>query len=140
MKTFEIAKTPEAAVERLVGLHKTSVENLRTALRQFLDDGVVPDPEMRKSGAFAYPELRVRYEPEGSPPPVSRAFGKFSEPGLYTQSITNPELFTDYLVEQLSLLQADYDIEISTGLSETEIALLGPAYTRLVRSACVWVI
>ncbi|WP_421785499.1 AMP nucleosidase [Hyphobacterium sp.] len=122
MKIFEEAKSPEAAVDRLVDLHQTSVENLRDALRDYLDNGTLPDPEQRAAGAFAYPELRVLYETEGSPPPISRAFGKFSEPGLYVQSITEPELFRDYLIDQLSLLQADYDITIETGLSDTEIA------------------
>jgi len=122
MKMFEIAKTPEEAVDRLTRLHRKSVETLREALRAYLDDGVTPDATARAEGAFAYPELRVRYEPDGSPPPVSRAFGKFSEPGLYTSSITQPELFRDYLIEQLSLLNDQYDITIETGPSSDEIA------------------
>lgn len=122
MKRYEIAKTPEEAAARLADLHHASVENLRSALRAYLDDGIAPDPEARAAGAFAYPELRVRYEPEGSPPPVSRAFGKFSEPGLYASSITQPDLFQDYLIDQLSFLSEDYDITIETGLSDTEIA------------------
>jgi AMP nucleosidase len=122
MKTFEIAKTPEDAIDRLIGLHRTSVENLRDALRVYLETGVAPDKADRKNGAFAYPELRVRYEPDGSPPPVSRAFGKFSEPGLYASSITNPELFHAYLLEQLTLLNDQYEITIETGPSTDEIA------------------
>lgn len=122
MKTFETAKTPAEAVDRLAELHRTSVETLREALRAYLDHGIAPDAKARKAGAFAYPELRVRYEPEGSPPPVSRAFGKFSEPGLYATSITEPELFRDYLIEQLTLLDDQYDITIETGPSSDEIA------------------
>jgi len=72
MKMFEIAKTPTEAVDRLADLHRQSVEALRDALRAYLDNGIAPDAKVREAGAFAYPELRVRYEPEGSPPPVSR--------------------------------------------------------------------
>ena len=119
---FKTAKTPAEAIDRLQSIYDASTERLQTALKAYIEDGTPPDPKARAKHAFAYPELRVTYETEGSPPPVSRAFGKFSEPGVYRLAITQPSLFRDYLEDQLSLLQDQYPITIETGPSEEEIA------------------
>ena len=108
-------------VDELEALYEASVEHLRAALRAYLEQGQAPDQAQRARGAFAYPELRVVYSPAGPPPQVARSYGKLSSGGVYTTTITHPELFRGYLTEQLELLLCDYDIEISTGLSDQEI-------------------
>ncbi|MDF1770044.1 AMP nucleosidase [Maricaulis sp.] len=120
-KDYKVARTPAEAVEQLEALYQSSVERLQTALKSFLDGGPPPSHDDRQAGAFVYPELRVTYEPDGPPPPVSRAFGKFTDTGLYASTITKPALFADYLIEQLTLLADQYEITIETGPSETEI-------------------
>lgn len=119
--TFETAPDAKAAVERLCSLYAASIGSLRDALKTYLEGGPPPSQAERRSGAFAYPELRITYLPEGPVPPVSRAFGKFSESGVYAQSITNPELFRAYLTDQIELLAGEYEITIETGLSTQEI-------------------
>ena len=119
--SFQSAETAADAVERLSALYAASVGALREALGRYLSGGAQPSAAQRASGAFSYPELRITYAPAGPPPPVSRAFGKFSESGVYAQTITRPDLFRTYLIEQISLLQSEYDIVIETGLSTTEI-------------------
>jgi len=108
-------------VDELAALYEASVEHLRVALRAYLEQGQAPDQAQRARGAFAYPELRVVYSPAGPPPQVARSYGKLSRGGVYTTTITHPELFRGYLTEQLELLLCDYDIEVSTGLSGQEI-------------------
>ena len=120
-KDYKVARTPAEAVEQLEALYQSSVERLQTALKSFLDGGPPPSHDDRQAGAFVYLELRVTYEPDGAPPPVSRAFGKFTDTGLYASTITKPALFADYLIEQLTLLADQYEITIETGPSETEI-------------------
>jgi hypothetical protein len=92
-----------------------------TELKIYLDGGPPPSEADRFAGSFSYPELRITYLPEGPVPPVSRAFGKFSEAGVYAQTITHPELFRSYLVEQIELLASEYPVRIETGLSTQEI-------------------
>ena len=65
----------DALTDRLQALYDRSVSNLRTALAAYLRDGERPDLKARAAGAFAYPELRLRYTPEGPAPRVGRAFG-----------------------------------------------------------------
>ncbi len=121
MTEFQTATSPEDAVDQLDALYQASVDRLRTALKAFLDGGAPPSADDRAAGAFVYPEIRVTYLPDGPVPPVSRAFGKFTDPGIYASTITHPELYREYLVEQLSLLSEQYDITIEIGPSETEI-------------------
>tara|TARA_R110000868_G_scaffold53744_9_gene168691 strand:- start:11101 stop:12564 length:1464 start_codon:yes stop_codon:yes gene_type:complete len=121
MMPFQIATTPAAAVDQLALLHQAAVNRLQTALKSFLEGGPPPTAEMRADGSFAYPLLRVTYLPDGPPPPVSRAFGKFTDTGVYASTITNPELFREYLIDQLTLLNEQYEVVIETGPSAIEI-------------------
>lgn len=120
-KTFRAAETADQAVARLTELYDSSVAALRHELKTYLDGGPPPSEAERFAGAFSYPELRITYLPEGPVPPVSRAFGKFSEAGVYARTVTNPARFRRYLVEQIELLAEEYPIKIETGLSTQEI-------------------
>jgi AMP nucleosidase len=109
-------------VDELSALHAASCDNLRAALAAYIGEGVRPDPVARAAGAFCYPEVRVLYQPEtASWPSVNRAFARMNGPGAYAVSVTRPEVFRDYLIEQLSLLSQDYGVQIEIGLSSQEI-------------------
>lgn len=111
--------TPEEAVALLVSLHDRAVTALIASVRRFAEQGVPPSAEERAQ--FRYPELRITYLPSGPPPKVPRAYAQLTWPGEYAVTITQPRFFRDYLVEQLSLLVADYGAELSVRVSETEI-------------------
>ena len=119
MKTVEI----EAAriVARLDEEYRASVEALRTALKIFLTGGPPPDPSVRASGAFVYPELRLSWKAGQGYPRLSRAYARIGAPGDYAVTVTRTDLYKDYLLEQISLLMADFDVTIAVGRSEVEI-------------------
>lgn len=112
---------PKDIIDELEKLYSDAVTALTDALHDFLHEARTPQPKLRESGAFCYPELTIRYNPDGPPPPISRAFGKMSEPGTYSTTITQPEFFRRYLMEQLEPLLRDYDIEVEVGRSTAEI-------------------
>ena len=113
--------TAAGIVDRLETEYRTSIQALRTALKAFLNGEGPPDPALRKSGAFTYPELRLNWA-HGQPfPRISRAYARIGQPGRYAITVTRPELFRDYLIEQLTLLIQDFDIEIDVGRSGEEI-------------------
>lgn len=114
-------KTPKAVVAALEKQYTASVDNLTAALAKFLKDGTTPSKEDRESGKFAYPEIRITYDPDGPSPPYSRAWGKISEPGVYATTITQPSFFRDYLLEQLNPLMKDYDVTVEVHRSNVEI-------------------
>ena len=110
-----------AAVDQLAAIYDESVASLRRALARYVEDGAVPDARARKNGAFAYPELRIDYGGKHPTSAPSRAFARLNQPGAYATSIARPELFRDYLVDQLEHLERDYDVTISVGRSASEI-------------------
>src|SRR5688500_14645007 len=94
-------------LDELEAIYDSSVANLRAALTAYARDGIRPDRKARDAGAFAYPELRIDYEPESAPPISSRAFARLNQPGIYTSSIARPRLYRAYLTEQLEHLIRD---------------------------------
>jgi len=116
---FQQVDSPSHAVDRLAALYDEATSALRSAVERFLVDGVPPSESMR--ARFRYPELRVIYQPEGVPPSSARAFAKFSEPGVYTTSVTQPEDFRTYLLEQLEPLVEEFGATIEVGVGSQEI-------------------
>ena len=112
---------PAAAVDALKAIYAEAVTSLRGALAAYLRRGERPDPQARAEGAFAYPELKLVYAPEGPAPRVSRAFARLNRAGTYSTTVTRPELYRPYLQEQLRLLIRDYGVEVSVRRSEQEI-------------------
>jgi AMP nucleosidase len=111
----------EAIVERLEAEYRHSVQSLRDDLIAFVETGRRPDPAARAAGAYGYPTLRLTYAPDGPAPPLPRAFARFSQAGVYETTITRPDLFRGYLTEQLSLLLADFAVEVEVTRSSQEI-------------------
>jgi AMP nucleosidase len=108
-------------VDRLEAIYQDSVTALRAALKAYLETGARPDPQARLEGCFAYPELRLLHNGERRPLSDYRAYARIAGPGVFATSLTRPGFFRAYLVEQLSHLIADYEVEVSVGRSEQEI-------------------
>jgi AMP nucleosidase len=108
-------------VDQLEFEYRASVAALRSALRTFLDGGPPPTAKTRRDGTFAYPELRLSWPASQSFPRISRAFARIAAPGRYAVTVTRPDLFRPYLIEQLSLLLQDFEIELEVGRSTQEI-------------------
>jgi AMP nucleosidase len=119
LRPMEAVDGPEAAVARLVALHADAAGALRAALERYLGGG--PPPDATERLRFRYPELRVTYRPQGPMPRIKRATAKFQGPGLYATTVTQPDYFRGYLLEQLKPLVRDYDAAIEVGLSAQEI-------------------
>ena len=110
----------QAIVGELAATYDESVANLREALAAYVRDRTIPAPADRAAGCFAYPELRVRYSGTLRPQ-LSRSFARLSQAGSYATSIARPDLYRDYLVEQLEHLARDYRVDVSVGRSASEI-------------------
>ncbi|MCA1654490.1 MAG: AMP nucleosidase [Sphingomicrobium sp.] len=110
-----------ALLDELEAIYDRSVGNLRAGLNAYARNSSRPDRAARAEGAFAYPELRIEYDPEVPPPTPARAFARLNQPGIYSSSIARPALFRDYLTVQLEHLVRDYPVRISVGRSGSEI-------------------
>jgi AMP nucleosidase len=110
-----------AIVERLDVEYQATISALRSALKTFLSGGPPPDPAERAAGIFAYPELRLNWPPGHNFPRLGRAYARLSQPGDYAVTVTRPDLFRDYLIEQIGLLMADFDVSVEVGRSTQEM-------------------
>ncbi len=110
------ALTPTQAVDALTALHRDTAHALRAALHSYALTREPPPAATRAT--FCYPELRATYTFEGVPQPSPRAFAKFQSSGTFATTITQPEGFRSYLIEQLELLVADYNAEITVAMSD----------------------
>jgi AMP nucleosidase len=118
---MKMQKEAAAIVARLEEEYERSVAALRTHLKAFLEEGVRPDPALRETGAYVYPELRLHWSGESGYPSITRAYARISNPGYYATTITRPAMFHDYLVEQLALMMEDFGVEVEVGRSIQEI-------------------
>jgi AMP nucleosidase len=111
--------SPEQAVGELIALYDRAAGSLQLALEEFVKSRTPPSPALR--AGFCYPELRVTYIPTAPQPSIARAYAKFQGAGTYATTVTHPETFKNYLIDQLRYLVTDYQAEIAVGLSSQEI-------------------
>ena len=108
-------------LEQLQKHYDDAVATLRADVIEFGKNGTIPPERKRQDGSYAYPQLTLHYSGVGDPKDRSRAFGRLELPGTYTTTITRPDLFARYLGEQLELIAAEYEIDVTVSRSSQEI-------------------
>ncbi len=104
---------PAAAVERLIEIYFASVRFLCDRFTHVLSNGA-PDTRYR---AY-YPEIRIATS-SYAPTDNRLSFGHVTEPGRYSTTVTRPDLYANYLRQQLSLLIENHGVDIEVGVSAT---------------------
>jgi AMP nucleosidase len=114
-----VVDTPEQAVEHLTLLYRRAVDTLSAALKRYLKDRSLPSSEERE--LFRYPALRLHWAQGNEFAAGIRAYAKVQVPGVYTVTITHPEAFRKYLLEQLRPLMRDFDLRVEVAVSDQDI-------------------
>jgi AMP nucleosidase len=105
----------EAAVDRLTELYDQATQFLRDQFTAVMETV----PAETRVRAF-YPEVRFRTNSYAQVD--SRlSFGHVSSPGTFAATITRPDLFRHYLIQQIGLLIENHDQPVIIGPSETPI-------------------
>lgn len=115
------AAAVDCALQQLTRRYQASVERLREAVAAYVSNGRTPDPVLRGNGAFAYPELRIHYEGGRQGLDKLLAYGRMDRTGVYSTTITRPDLFEDYLREMLTLIAEQYAVRFEVLPSTQEI-------------------
>ena len=103
----------EHAVDLLIELYDQAVKFLQSAFQDTLNDGA-PDYRVR---AF-YPEIRLTTTSHAKMD-NRLSFGHVAEPGTYATTVTRPDLFADYLEQQIRLLLNSHGVPVIIGPSDT---------------------
>ena len=106
---------PAAAVDRLELLYARSTAFLA---EHFSASVTAKKPESRIR-AF-YPEIRITVTSH-TKTDSRLSFGHVASPGTYTTTVTRPDLFRQYLIQQLGLLIQNHAVPVVIGPSETPI-------------------
>ena len=91
-------------INQLVTEYEASVKRLQSALAAYLKDRIPPSADQRASNDFCYPELVITYAGKTRDSKSNLAFGKLEKIGTFRTTFTKPELFAEYIGEQLDLL------------------------------------
>ncbi len=111
----EVFTDAAAAVARLTELYETACAFLCEAFEKNAS-GTKPDTRFR---AF-YPEIRLTTTSHAQGD--SRlSFGHVSAPGTYATTITRPDLFANYLTQQIRLIMDNHGQPVEVGYSTTPI-------------------
>lgn len=107
--------TAAEAVANITTRYQTATQFLRDSFASFIAGG----GRSHKFRAF-YPEICIEIARHAKVD--SRlSFGHFTDPGLYTSSVTRPDLFQGYLTEQLNLIVENHGVPITVRMSDTPI-------------------
>lgn len=110
-----IFNDPKAAVAHLEHLYREATEFLCARFAEAMQTG---HPGCRYR-AF-YPEIRITTNSYAKVD--SRlSFGHVAKPGTHATTITRPDLFRNYLEQQIGLLIHNHEVPVQIGLSDTPI-------------------
>jgi AMP nucleosidase len=106
------------AVAEIKRLYAEQTRYLKAALEAYSSSGSLPE---RVRGF--YPEVRVTVTHPGKID-ARAAYGYITEPGTFATTLTQPELYENYLITQLSSLIASMEVPVTVRLSDTPIPVL----------------
>ncbi len=106
---------PARAVERLIELYSGAVDFLCDRFTRAMERGM-PPARFRA----CYPEIRITTT-SFAKADSRLSFGHVSEPGTYATTVTRPDLFANYLRQQIGLVMANHGVPVTIGVSDTPI-------------------
>ncbi len=106
---------PAAAVDRLEALYADATAFLSRHFSACVTTGRPP----QRVRAF-YPEIRFMVTSHAKTD-TRLSFGHVAGPGVYATTVTRPDLFRQYLIQQLGLLIQNHDQPVIIGPSDTPI-------------------
>ena len=110
---------PAAALERVQQIYATSVEHLRMALQRFVaGEDIAPV-------RACYPFVRIRTLSSARPDSNldGLAYGFVDGPGSFETSLTRPDLFANYYLQQFTLLLNNHGVPLEIGTGHQPIPL-----------------
>ena len=112
---------PVAALAQAREIYDSSIKHLREAMRRF-----VAGEDLPGHVRACYPFVRVQTHTVARLNPVESAhlsYGFVAGPGRFETTLTRPDLYCDYYLEQFTLLLQNHQVELEVGTSSQPIPL-----------------
>ncbi len=106
---------PEAALAQVKHIYETSIAHLREALQRF-----VVGEELGSHVRACYPFVRVHTRTNARPD-TRLSYGFVHGPGVYETTLTRPDLYENYYLEQFRLLLKNHGTMLEIGTSAQPI-------------------
>jgi AMP nucleosidase len=119
LSQLESANTPEDAVRRLIALYDQEIGVITSRFERFAADQLAEDDDHHG----CYPGVSIEVPASQATMTSSLALGKIAAQHEFATSITSPQLFRRYLLEQLTYVTERYGARITTGLTNRPIPL-----------------
>jgi AMP nucleosidase len=109
---------PARALDRITEIYEASVAKICGALDDFVRNGRKPD--LRGAG---YPYVGITVDAEAFDAPISRAYGTLPASGTFGTTLTRPDLFASYYLDQLALIMKSHAQPVVVGVADGPIPL-----------------
>jgi AMP nucleosidase len=110
---------PVAALARVREIYDSSLSHLREAMKRFVAGETLPG-HVRA----CYPFVRVQTDTVsriGTSESARLSYGFVAGPGRFETTLSRPDLYADYYLEQFTLLLQNHDVELEVGTSSQPI-------------------
>jgi AMP nucleosidase len=116
-----------AAMAQVQTIYNAQIEHLRSAMQRFVaaGDAETQPSKLQKARAF-YPFVRIHTDTmlRSQLPDLARlSFGFVAEPGRYETTLTRPDLYANYYLEQFRLLLQNHKVVLEIGTSTQPIPI-----------------
>ena len=115
---------PAKALAHAQTLYQQSIDHLRQAMQRFVAGEVFTD-RVRACYPFVriHTETVLRTEKHDG---AHLSYGFVAGPGRYETTLTRPDLYGNYYLEQFKLLQRNHGVELEIGLATTPSPFTSP--------------
>ncbi len=111
-------KTPQGALDAVREIYDDHIEYLREAFIAF-SQGKLSTGE-RISACYPYVKIKTKFARRSD---TRLSYGFATGPGSYMTTLTRPDIFEHYYLEQFSQIVQNHDVPLEVGVSDTPIPI-----------------
>ncbi|MEB0055565.1 AMP nucleosidase [Variovorax sp. LG9.2] len=109
------------ALEQVRSIYNGGLQHLRDAMQRFVDGDSLPG---RVRACYPFVRVHTHTVSRNTPPAnASLSYGFVAGPGRYETTLTRPDLFNRYYLEQFRLLLENHQVELEIGTSTQPIPI-----------------
>ncbi|MEZ5813255.1 MAG: AMP nucleosidase [Alphaproteobacteria bacterium] len=110
-------KTPEEALAHVKLIYSTHIEFLRERFKEFVKDDL---KERNFRSFYPYARISTKFAKRKD---TRLSYGFAPRPGTYSTTLTRPDIFDYYYLEQFRHIIKNHDVPIEIGVSDTPVPL-----------------